>query len=169
MSDDYFESKAKQLLNELGEFLKLGELAFDEEDDTCTLVLDDTIEINITLHTEEEILVLHHLIGILPQENRQEVVEELLESNLFWSGTRGATLSIERSSGSVFIMRALTLYASDGEPLTGEALGNAIADLANASKDIKSLLVGESPEGASQEEGLPEKGNRESIDISKLS
>ena len=141
MSEENFEFKANQLLKDLGQFLNLGELEFDPEDDTCTLVLDNTFEIHITPNSESGVLILHHLVGILPLENRQDILEQLLEANLFWSGTKGATISIERRSGSVFIMHSLTLYTSDGEPLNGEALGNAIGDIACAAKHARSLLV----------------------------
>ena len=166
MPDENFESKANDLLTQLGQFLQVGELEFDEEDDTCTLILDNTLEINITLNMEGETLILHHLVGIVPQENRQEILEQLLEANLFWSGTKGATISIERRSSSVFVMRSITLYDSDGRPLTGEDLGNAIADLANAAQYTKSLLVADAE--ISPEENQEEKNDHQAFDIAKL-
>lgn len=169
MSGEDFESKATALLTSLGQFLQLGELQFDEEDDTCTLALDGTIDINITPHGEEETLILHHVVGTLPPENRQEILEQLLEANLFWAGTKGATISIERRSGSIFIMRSLTLYSSNGELLTGEALGNAIADLANAANHVRSLLSGSVKSNCSLEnEDQKETKKEEGFDISIL-
>jgi hypothetical protein len=168
MSEENFELKANQLLHDLGQFLNLGELEFDPEDDTCTLVLDDTLEINITPNSESGVLVLHHLVGILPQENRQDILEQLLEANLFWAGTKGATISIERRSGSVFIMRSLTLYTSDGEPLNGEAFGNVIADIAGAAKYARSLLVPEAPYTLTSEEDQDGGSIKERFDVSIL-
>ena len=62
--------------------------------------------------------------------------------NLFWSGTRGATLSIERTSGIVIIAKALGLHGHDGVLLTGEALGTAIINLADVADHWAQLLGG---------------------------
>jgi len=129
--DESFRNHAEEILESLGLFLELDDLKFSEVDDTCILQLDDNTQVNITLNANNDTIILHHLMGTLPEENRSEVVEQLLEANLFWSGTNEATISMERNTGLVIIARALAIYASNGKLLTGEALANAIADLAN--------------------------------------
>jgi hypothetical protein len=38
------------------------------------------------------------LVGVLPPENRAFLMENMLEANLLWAATAGATLSLHRSS-----------------------------------------------------------------------
>lgn len=123
---DSFNTEAVKALSELGEVLGFSDLEFDDEDDTCLLQLDGKLEIGITLNEASNEVVVHHCIGRLPEENRYEVIEQLLEANLFWAGTRGATLSIERERGDVFLARALNANGLDGA-----RLGAVIADLAD--------------------------------------
>ena len=168
--NENFREQAEATLAALGLFLGLDDLEFNEEDDTCILQLDETTRVNITLNTENNTLVLHSLMGTLPQDNRSEVVEQLLEANLFWSGTNGATISIERETGLVIIARALRL-AANGNLLTGEALATAIAELASAAGTWKKLLENqdietESPEATSSQAQEPE--FKEPIDITRF-
>ncbi|MBM3856424.1 MAG: type III secretion system chaperone [Verrucomicrobia bacterium] len=153
-----FRTQAEEILESLGLFLGLDDLEFGEDDDTCGLRLDEKMLVSLTLNQERETIVLHHLIGTLPVKNRAELVEQLLEANLFWSGANGATISMERETGFVIIARAFSLYTSDGKLLTGEFLANAIADLASASNYWQDFLEHpnietELPEGNSNQTG----------------
>lgn len=135
-----FRADTQGILESLSLFLGIDDLKFSEEDETCTLQLDEKVQINITLNATNETLVLHHLMGVLPESNRAEIMEQLLEANLFWSGTNGATISMERDTSFVIIARALTPYQAEGNLLTGEELATAIADLANAATSWRALL-----------------------------
>lgn len=167
--DESFRNHAEEILESLGRFLELDDLNFSEVDDTCILQLDDKIQVNITLNSNNDTIVLHHLMGTLPEENRSEVLEQLLEANLFWSGTNDATISMERDTGLVIIARALAIYTSNGTLLTGEALANAIAGLANAASSWKPLLENqnvENPEIISR--ATQEAAGDEPVDITNL-
>ena len=132
---DSFNTQAIKALVEFGEALGLSDLEFDDEDDTCLLQLDGKLEIGITLNEERGEVVIHHRVGKLPEENRYDVMEQLFEANLFWAGTRGATLSIERERGDVFLARALNINGLDGTVLSA-----AIADLADIAEYWGTLL-----------------------------
>ena len=111
-------------------------------------------------------------MGTLPQSDRSEIVEQLLQANLFWSGTNGATISMERNTGLVIIAQALSLYYSEGKLLTGEALANAIASLASAANQWKKLLENQNIETMAPESSsikTPEATIDRSIDITKFS
>ncbi len=170
--NENFNDQATEILESLGLFLGLeDDLEFNEEDDTCILQLDEKTRINITLNPENDTIILHHLMGMLPSSNRSDVVEQLLEANLFWSGTHGATISIERETSVVIIARAMMLYAADGNLLTGEGLGAAIAELASAAIHWKSLLENqnietEDPEAVSRT--IQEAGASPMLDITTL-
>jgi len=167
--DENFKNHAEEILESLGRFLALEDLKFREADDTCTLQLDEKIQVHITLNATNDTIVLHHLIGTLPVSNRFEILEQLFEANLFWSGTNGATISMERDTSAIIIARALAIYTSNGKLLTGERLGEAIAALASASSYWKALLENqdmESPEATSR--AIEEAGADQSIDITQL-
>lgn len=124
-----FQTTVDQILESLGKELGIPELEFEEESETCILEIGDNLRLNISSDEANQEIVLHGEIGFLPTSNRQEVVEQLLEANLFWSGTRGATVSVERTTGTVIVARAFTLYQSNGILLQGTTLAKAIVDL----------------------------------------
>ena len=144
MSAD-FQTQAEEILESLGKILGFEDLDFYDDDDTCLLMLDGNREVAITLSEESNELILHHQIGILPETNRFDIVEQLLEANLFWAGTRGATLSMERVSGDVIIAKAIGLINADGTALTGEELGTAVVNLAEVATYWAKLFKGETP------------------------
>lgn len=167
--NEFFENHAQKILESLGYFLDLDDLKFSEVDDTCILQLDDRIQVNITLNSTNNTIVIHHLMGQLAECDRAELVEQLLEANLFWSGTNGATISMERDTGLVIIAHALAIYTSDGKLLSGEGLANAIADLASAANLWRPLLENQSvedPEATSR--GDQEAAGRAPFDITAL-
>lgn len=152
--NENFETQAETILESLGNVLGLAQLEFDNEDDTCMLLLDGKLEIAITLNEESNELIIHHQIGTLPESNRYDIVEQLLEANLFWAGTRGATISMERTSGVVIIAQAIGLHDSNGTLLTGEDLGTVIVNLAEVATHWAKLLS-ERSISTSSNEGLP--------------
>ena len=170
--NENFKNHAEEILESLGLFLGLDDLEFGEEDDTCILQLDDKTRVNVSLSSENDTIILHSLMGTLPQSDRSEIVEQLLQANLFWSGTNGATISMERNTGLVIIAQALSLYSSEGTLLTGEALANAIASLASAANQWKKLLENQNIETMAPESSsikTPEATIDRSIDITKFS
>lgn len=163
--NDNFRNQAEEILESLGLFLGLDDLEFSEEDDTCILQLDDKMRVNISLFLENDTIILHSLMGTLPEVDRSAVVEQLLEANLFWSGTNGATISMERKTGFVIIAQALSLYPSEGQILTGEDLANFIASLASAANQWKKLLENQDLE-FNPPEATSNKGSETDIDPS---
>ena len=169
--NENFKNHAEEILESLGLFLGLDDLEFGEEDDTCILQLDEKIQVNITLNSTNDTIILHHQMGTLPGSDRSEIVEQLLEANLFWSGTNGATISMDRDTGLVIIALALAIYTSDGKILTGEALGEAIADLANTATIWKTVLENknvETDDSESISRMIQEAGGHQPLDITTL-
>lgn len=106
MSDDT-RTRANDLLSALGETLRIPELAFDE-DGGCTLIFDDELDMHLLLDEERQSIIFHSLVGTLHgRPDRAQWCEMLLEANLFWSDTGGATLALEPVGGDVFLLRAL--------------------------------------------------------------
>ena len=134
MSEEPY-AQAENAIASLGEVLGIENLELDEEDNSCLLQIDGRLEIHITFNDDRDELIIHHRVGKLPEEGRCDVVEQLLEANLFWAGTQGATLSIERETGDVFLARALNPNGLDGA-----ALGAAVVAIADVADYWRTLL-----------------------------
>jgi hypothetical protein len=91
-----------ELLKTIGKSLDLPGLALDENDH-CVLLFDDKVVLNIELDTEKELLIIYSYIGEVPFEGREIIFETLLESNLFWKGTQGATIGIDKQTQTVVL------------------------------------------------------------------
>ena len=124
-----------KLISELGTAFGMKDLKFGSDDKSMLLQVDGEHDVGLARHEEEQQVVIYHRVGKLPDQNRCEVVEKLLEANLFWAGTRGATLSIEREEGNVLIARSFSPHALDGN-----ALAQAIIDLVDIAKYWSALL-----------------------------
>lgn len=101
---DKFEL-AKQLLAALGETLTVP-LTFDDESKSCVLLFEDDLMINIEYDDGTERIVLSSYLDELPTQNAEPFLRELLQANLFWHGARGATFSVEESTGGVIMLYA---------------------------------------------------------------
>jgi hypothetical protein len=135
-----FQTIADQILESLAKELGIPELEFEEETETCTLQIGEKDRVNITCDQTNQEIILHAEMGLLPPNNRNEVVEQLLEANLFWAGTRGATISIERQTGTVIVARSMSLYESSGTVLQGKTIAAAIIDLVEIMEHWATLL-----------------------------
>lgn len=140
---DHFQIDVEAILEDLGRELGMEGLFFADESNTCLFQIDKNRLISLTAREEKEDLVIHTQVGFLPEENRCGVIEQLMEANLFWAGTRGATLSIERERGVVIVAQALSRYESSGELLTGKTLGMALLDLVDVANYWAGLLGGD--------------------------
>lgn len=99
MPSDYLAG----LVGALGRAIGIDALALDELG-TCTLRFDDTV---VMLEAEEYRLVLHSIIGTAPVLGRAEFMARLLEANLLWKDTGGATLALDPHSDRVLMMQAV--------------------------------------------------------------
>lgn len=135
-----FQTTADQILESLGKELEIPDLEFEEESETCVLQIGEKARVNITCDQTNQEIVLHAEMGLLPTSNRNEIVEQLLEANLFWAGTRGATISIERQTGTVIVARAMSLYEPSGILLQGKTISAAIIDLVEVMEYWSTLL-----------------------------
>jgi len=135
-----FQTVADQILNSLGSEIGIEELEFEEESETCILQVAKKIRLNITCNEGNQEIILHTEVGLLPQENRYDIVEQLLEANLFWTGTHGATFSIERKTGIVILARNMSLYEATGEILQGKTIAAAIINIIETVEHWNPLL-----------------------------
>ena len=90
------------LLEAIGVSLELPGLSLDENNH-CVLLFDDKVVLNIELNEEKELLIIYSYLGEVPFEGREIIFETLLESNLFWKDTQGATIGIDKQTQTVVL------------------------------------------------------------------
>ena len=108
---------AQQLLNGFGETLGVGPLALAEHTDSCVLVFDDALIVNIEFDAQTGRLVLSSYLHELPAIGAELVLRELLAANLYWHRTGGATLCLEEGTGGVLLTYAHSVSDLDAASL----------------------------------------------------
>ena len=115
---------ADQAVAEFGNTLTVEGLRLGSEDNSCVLVFDGDLLLNIEFDEESERLVFSIYLDELPRENAEPLLRELLCANLFWHRTRGATLGLEENTGGLMLV-----YASSVLELDGGAFENIVENL----------------------------------------
>ena len=95
------------LLAQFGDNLGLPGLAPDEGG-LCILTFDD-LTVNFQQVPDREEAIVFARIGTLPTDASPAVLRALLAANLFWTDTRGLTLSLEPGDGGVIAAERLHL------------------------------------------------------------
>jgi len=88
-----------------------------DEQDVCRLVFDST-SLYVVLDMAELDLVVWAPAGVLPPEGQVEAMRTLLQANLFWGGTNGATLSLAPDGETVILARRVPLIGLQGAELS---------------------------------------------------
>ena len=89
------------LLSDFGGAIGLADLAPDEEG-YCALTFDD-LPVHLQHDPEKDEIVAFSRIGTADEDRLEGIYGMLLGANLFWQGARGATLSVEPYTSTVFI------------------------------------------------------------------
>jgi len=98
MSLEHFQ----QLIKNLGERIGISNLE-PHPQGLCSLRFDDRVTIDLEYNSEQDALLLSSLVGVLKKQESKEVYDELLEANLLWGGTNGATIGVDPASLAVFL------------------------------------------------------------------
>jgi Tir chaperone protein (CesT) family len=89
------------LISELGRRLQIPELEMDE--DRCVhLSFGENLAVMMSEDPRFDRLILSSIVG-QALEGDPEFVEELLQANLFWQSTDGATLGLDRESRQILL------------------------------------------------------------------
>lgn len=102
-------------------------------EDAATVVSSGIVEVNgVTIYVEgrdevysDEVLVYTDL-GEIPQESAANIHRNLLEANLMWAGTGGATIGLHPDTG-----HAILAYQTPMAGLNGEGLAVALTQFSN--------------------------------------
>ncbi len=96
------------LLADLGGLVGISSLALNEKGQ-CTLVVDERIEIGLSFNDGDDTMVMASVVGQMPPEPATDRYAMLLDANFFWRGTGGATLGVERDSGTIVLVEPVAL------------------------------------------------------------
>ncbi len=102
------EEYVEQFLATLGKKLGLEDLSFNEEG-SCLFVLDENKLFIIDLDESTRTLIISVALGMLPEENREEVLYDLLTANYYWMRTGGGTLGVDPENDVVLLCYAMQL------------------------------------------------------------
>ena len=91
-----------QLLNMFGETVGISYLESHPQG-LCSLRFDDRVTIDLEYNEKQNAILLSSLVGVLKQEERKLFYDELLEANVLWGGTGGATIGVDPASLAVFL------------------------------------------------------------------
>jgi Tir chaperone protein (CesT) family len=92
------------LMRALGAEVGIPELTLDEAH--CCALAFDSVVVNFELDESSEQLFLYASLGPMPAAG-SKVYEQLLEGNLLWQDTGGATLSLDRQGNRVMLHQDL--------------------------------------------------------------
>jgi len=95
---------ANKLVAEFGKMLTVEGLQLSEESNSCVLVFDGDIVLNIEYDAVAERMLFSVYLDELPQENAEPLLRELLAANLYWHRTRGATFCLEEGTGGIILV-----------------------------------------------------------------
>lgn len=99
------DSNAALVLQEFGNKIGLPQIAFNESR-VCALSFDDII-VNLELSADTRMLTAYLWIAEIAPERRAEVAVAVADANFLFSGTHGATLGMNRSSGDIALAAQL--------------------------------------------------------------
>lgn len=68
-----------------------------------SLRFDDRVTIDLEYNEVHDALLLSSLVGVLKPQESNSFYTELLEANLLWGGTNGATIGVDPASLAVFL------------------------------------------------------------------
>ena len=98
------------LLRELGESMSLPKVLEPDKDDSCHVLFDEKVAVEF--RRDAGWLVLFSALGEFDTSDRPDLALALLEANLFWQGTAGATLGVS-NAGLVVMAHRMPLAGLD--------------------------------------------------------
>jgi hypothetical protein len=131
------------VLGQFGAHVGLPGCALDDEG-AAQLALD---EVFVTLLLDEPAGSLLLLSPVGRPQPSSEIYGWLLDANLFWSGTAGATLARDAASGSVVLQRSLP-----GAGLDLEQFETALQTLVDAAERLRGRLAEHDMPGGERED-----------------
>jgi hypothetical protein len=147
MSDGNAKARLDALLADFGVRTGSTGLATDENG-IATLAVDGRLQVSMLIDSGLDKLIVWTILGQLPPDNAEGALRRLLEANLFWQHTGGATVGLMPDGEAVLAIRE-PMQDLDGTVLV--SLVNALVDCAGTLS--ASLAATPRPQGASAPAG----------------
>ena len=96
---------AVRLLGAFGATIGIPDLRLDEAG-CCALAFDEVV-VNLEADPDGRQLFLYASVGPVPSSDSSELYKQLLDGNLFWKDTGGATLGLDREGARVVLLQSL--------------------------------------------------------------
>jgi GNAT superfamily N-acetyltransferase len=135
-----------QLIRELRAHLEMPDMPGDDSQE-CGLEVDGTLVIFVP-DEPAQAMALYSDLGVLPQAQRENVMEALLRANFGWHQTRGATLAVEGDTQTVALMRRIPLQG-----LQSQTLLTIVEDFLGVARQWEEVLGSAGSEGAGAQGG----------------
>jgi len=104
---------AQKLITNFGAMLTLPELTLDEKSNSCVLLFDGDIVLNIEFDEASGQVILSVYLDELPPLQAESMLRELMVANLYWHRTDGATLGLEEATNGVILAQSRTVTELD--------------------------------------------------------
>ena len=104
---------AEKLIANFGTLLTLPELKLDDVSNSCVLLFDGDIVLNIEYDDPTSQLILSSYLDELPAEGGEAVLRELMVANLYWHRTDGATLGLEDATNGIILAQSRSVTELD--------------------------------------------------------
>ncbi|CAH0535973.1 type III secretion system chaperone [Vibrio marisflavi] len=140
------------LMNGFGGELGIDNLQMDA-DNCCCLSFDNTV-LNMEFDEEQNRLLLYSNVGDIPEHEQAEFYQMLLDANLFWKGTGGGTLSIDKKAESVIL-----ISACNTNHLSLESFKSSIASFLDAAETWTNAI--------GNFEAVPQKSNHSYLNLNR--
>lgn len=100
-------------LSQLAKELKLKEVLALDEKNRCYLMFDDTMLVEIEFKTKDNVFYLKSNLGNVSENKVKHIYPKLLEANLAWRETNGATLGLQQYSEKVLLVQSIPMETCD--------------------------------------------------------
>ncbi len=104
---------AQKLITNFGAMLSLPELTLDDKSNSCVLLFDGDIVLNIEFDEATGQIILSVYLDELPPGPSESLLRELMVANLYWHRTDGATLGLEDATNGVILAQSRTVNELD--------------------------------------------------------
>ncbi|MBL0422014.1 type III secretion system chaperone [Ramlibacter sp. AW1] len=94
---------AQKLITNFGALLSLPDLKLDATTNSCVLLFDSDIVVNIELDEPTGQLIVSTFLEEIPVHGAEPLLRELMIANLYWHRTDGATLGLEDATNGVIL------------------------------------------------------------------
>ncbi len=128
-------SSFQALVRELG--LRLGAPAMQADDSGYLALTIDDLEIHLQYEPEDDVILIFTRLSEVDVDRAAEIYGMLLQANLFWQGTAGATFSVDADTGRVFLADR-----RHREGIAAEALDGWLEAFVNVASHWQQRLAG---------------------------